>query len=411
MKKKLLKQIRVAVITICLAASAPLASAQIAEKVIEAEGAAAVRNQTPDGLLRAKDEATNRAMRSAVEQGVGSLVDSETMVQNFQLLDDSIYSQVKGYVKSYEVVSDNQGQGGIYRIRVRAVVALAQLTKDLEALNIVREKKNNPRVMVLFNEIVDGVQQQGNLTASAMERKFQQLNFPVIDKAQMQAIKERDAAIAYANPDKAVALGRRFGAEVVIVGDATSDLIDSNVAYGVSVFAYEARLTAKAIKVDTGQVLTTTSMNSGRVDGGGRFPTAKKAIEEGAAKMAKALSTEIVEKWRSEVFNTVSVQIIAENANNTRRKGFKKELKRLRGVQSVNERSFLNKILILDVDIDGSMWKGFEEVLEALNGVGVEITGKTQNRINVRLYDKITAVPEVVTEKVTVTETVQPQFR
>lgn len=399
---------------ICLITSGTWAQAQVPEKVIEAEGVAAVRTPTPDGLLKAKDEAINRALRRAVESGVGALVDSETMVQNYQLLDDSIYSQVKGYVKSYDILSDNNGVGDLYKVRVRAVVALAQLTKDIQALNIIKQKKNNPRVMVVFNELIDGVTQQGDLTASALEREFQRLNFPVIDKAQMQAIKERDAAMSYADPDKAVALGRRFGAEVVIVGETTSDLIDNNMAYGVSVFAYEARLTAKAIKVDTGQILTTTTVNSGRTDGGGRFPTAKKAIEKGARNLANTLSNEIIEKWRSEVFNTVSVQIVAENANSARRRNLKKDLSGIRGVQSVNERSFQNRVLILDVDIDGAMWKGFEQTLEALPGVGVEITGKTQNRIDVRLYDKISAVPVTRTQTTVVTETqteAKPMFR
>ncbi len=390
------------------------AHAQAPQKVLEAEGMAAVRTQTPDGILRAKDEATNRALRRAVESGVGALVDSETMVQNYQLLDDAIYSQVKGYVKNYDVLSDNNGADGIYRVRIRATVSLAQLTKDIKALNIIREKKNNPRVMVVFNELIDGVTQQGGLTSSAMERTFQRMDFPVIDKAQMDAIKDRDAAISYANPDKAVALGRRFGAEVVIVGEAVSDLIDNNVAYGVSVFAYEARLTAKAIKVDTGQILTTTTVESGRTDGGGRMPTAKKAIQKGAEKLAKTLSNEIVEKWRSEVFNTVAVQVVADNVNGARRREFKNALSSIRGVRKVSERSFLNRILILDVDVDGAMWKGFDQTLENMSGIGVEITGKTQNRIDVRLYDKLSAVSETVTETI-VTEEVQadtkPMFR
>lgn len=411
MKKRLLHLLVFSFLSLTLVGT--WAEAQVPQKVLEAEGMAAVRAQTPDGILRAKDEAINRALRRAVESGIGALVDSETMVQNYQLLDDSIYSQVKGYVKNYDILSDNQGADGIYRVRIRATVALAQLTKDLKALNIVRDKKNNPRVMVVFNELIDGVKQQGDLTASSMERTFQRLNFPVIDKAQMQAIKERDAAMSYADPDKAVALGRRFGAEVVIVGEATSDLIDNNVAYGVSVFAYEARLTAKAIKVDTGQILTTTTANSGRTDGGGRFPTAKKAIEKGAQKLAKALSNEIVEKWRSEVYNTVAVQVVAEDVNGSRRKNFKQALSSVRGIQKVSERSFSNRILILDVDVDGAMWSKFEEVLENLGGIGVEITGKTQNRIDIRLYDKLSAVSEVITETVTteVQTEAKPVFR
>lgn len=367
--------------------------AQVPEKVVEAEGAAAVRAQTPDGLLRAKDEATNRALRAAVEQGVGALVDSETMVQNFQLLDDSVYSQVKGYIKSHEVIADNNGADGVYKIKIRAVVALAQLSKDIKALNIVREKKNNPRVMIIFNELVDGVEQQGQSAASEVEKLFLKMDFPLVDKAQMEAIQERDAALSYANPDKAVALGRRFGAEVVIVGEATSDLVDTNQAYGVSVFAYDARISAKAIKVDTGAIITKTTADSGQVHGGGRIPTAKQAMEKAAQQLAKDLSSEIVEKWHSEVYNTVTMQIVAENANGTRRKALKSALGEIRGVRKVNERSFVNNILILDLDVDGAMANGFEEVLEGLPGIGVEVTAKTENRIDVKLSNKVAPAP------------------
>ena len=47
-------------------------------------------------LLLARDEAVKRALRRAVEEGVGTLIDSESLAQNFQLLNDEVYSQVKG---------------------------------------------------------------------------------------------------------------------------------------------------------------------------------------------------------------------------------------------------------------------------------------------------------------------------
>ncbi len=60
------------------------------EKSVTAEGIAAVTGDDANSMLKAKDEAVNRAQRKAIEEGVGSLVDSETMVENFQLLDDKL---------------------------------------------------------------------------------------------------------------------------------------------------------------------------------------------------------------------------------------------------------------------------------------------------------------------------------
>ncbi|MCX7827488.1 MAG: hypothetical protein N2689_18310, partial [Verrucomicrobiae bacterium] len=115
----------------------------VAEQDVIADGRAAGTD------LKARDEAINRALRAAIEKGVGTLVDSETMTQNFQLLDDRVYSQVKGYVRSYDVISDNNGEGGIYRVKVKAVVALGALRKDIQALNIIKSQKKNPRIMVM----------------------------------------------------------------------------------------------------------------------------------------------------------------------------------------------------------------------------------------------------------------------
>jgi hypothetical protein len=60
------------------------------EKVITADGVAAV---VKGDTGAARDKALDDALRKAVEQAVGTLIESETMVQNYQVLNDSIYSQ------------------------------------------------------------------------------------------------------------------------------------------------------------------------------------------------------------------------------------------------------------------------------------------------------------------------------
>lgn len=351
--------------------------AQIPEKVIVAEGMAAGSD------LKARDEAINRALRRAIEQAVGTVIDSESMTQNYQLLDDKIYAQVKGYVKSYNIISDNSGADGIYKIKVEAVVAMAVLTKDLQALNIIRERKQNPRIMILLQEFVDGLEQPSELVQAEMEKQFLTRDFPLVDKSQYQMVKERDVALSYSNPEKAAVLGREFGAEVVIVGQATSNLLESSTPYGVQVFGYTADITAKAIKTDTAAVMATETI-SATERGSGRMPTANKALASAGKKLADTMMSGIVEKWRSEVFNTVNVQIVIEGIQVQDRDILKQDLSGIRGVQSVNERSFNKSILVLDLTIDGAIWQGFEKRLLELPNIKLQLVAKTENRIELK---------------------------
>ncbi len=368
------------------------------ERVIEAEGIAAVTLEGNDGVLRARDEAVKRALRRSVEQGVGTLIDSESLTQNFQLLNDEIYSQVKGYVRQYDIISDNKGADQIYRIKIRATVVLARLEKDLKALNIIKKQKGNPRVMVLFREMVDQLDRwnggmiQGSIAQIEMEKVFLNKGFPLVDKGQLGAIKQRDVTLSYTDPAKAAALGQRFGAEVVIVGEASSDLVDHSSPYGASVYFYQAQVSARAIKVDTATVIAVDSVqsdwrNPGEGQGSGRLEAARESLSSAGRKLADKMIVRILERWRSEVFNTVSIQIVATDVTGKRRREFKKELKEIRGVESVDERNFTNRVMTIDVEVEGSIWKDFDERLESFKTVGVELTGKTQNRIEVSLFD------------------------
>ena len=51
---------------------------------------------------QARDAALRDAMKKAIEQGVGSMLESETEVKNFQLLSDRILSKSKGVIKNYK---------------------------------------------------------------------------------------------------------------------------------------------------------------------------------------------------------------------------------------------------------------------------------------------------------------------
>ena len=91
------------------------------------------------------------AKRAAVEQGVGTLVDSQTKVANFEVLQDKIYSRASGYITNYTILSEGKTpDGSLYTVTIRADVQTASIKNDLRAIGILMASVGNPRFMAVY---------------------------------------------------------------------------------------------------------------------------------------------------------------------------------------------------------------------------------------------------------------------
>ena len=96
-------------------------------------------------------KAIEDARRAAVEQGVGTLIDSQTKVANFQVLQDRIYSRASGYVTNYSILSEGKTpDGSMYTVTIRADVQTASIKNDLRAIGILMAQVGNPRFMAVY---------------------------------------------------------------------------------------------------------------------------------------------------------------------------------------------------------------------------------------------------------------------
>ena len=81
------------------------------------------------------DGALKNAFKVAVEEAVGTLVDTETIVREDDTIQEKILSASNGFIKSYEPIRqwiDN----GLYRCRIEALVEIRKLKERLAAANI-----------------------------------------------------------------------------------------------------------------------------------------------------------------------------------------------------------------------------------------------------------------------------------
>jgi len=126
-----------------------LLPASLLAREVEADGVAAILNNNVAG---ARKQALLNAQRNAVENGVGVLIGSDSLMENFTIVKDKVLSTSQGFISRYVVVSEGKSPSGAeYRMRIKADVSEALLKDRLSALRLLHKAMGNKRVMVIYH--------------------------------------------------------------------------------------------------------------------------------------------------------------------------------------------------------------------------------------------------------------------
>ena len=87
------------------------------------------------GYGNSEDEALKGAYQNAVEQYVGILVDSTTIIRNDRLIKNDILTFSNGYIDSYKKLSSKE-QMGLWDVKIDAVIKKQNVLEKIKALNI-----------------------------------------------------------------------------------------------------------------------------------------------------------------------------------------------------------------------------------------------------------------------------------
>lgn len=220
-------------------------------KVVIAEGVGAY--ESPADKAKARDDAITDACRRAVEQAVGLFVKSESLLQNLTLVEDNVYTNARGYIQSYEVI-DERVAGDLYRVRIRAQVSLDKIDSALDSLWEQFKVAGDPRFILLIEESPPDDMEP--VVQPVLTERLVNLGVKVIDAQQLQSAQAVRLAKLVLDGDVMAAktLGLQQKAEVIIVGRATWKT-RGEVFEGSGLHSCEATLNARAIRVDTAQVI------------------------------------------------------------------------------------------------------------------------------------------------------------
>lgn len=300
-----------------------------------------------------RDEALMAAKRDAIEKGIGTILLSQTEIENFQVKRDLVVTKTIGAVKNYDVISETKSSDKLFQIRIRATLSKTAMKEDLAAFQILIESMDKPKVMVVIDENNIGNNEPSNHSAETAVQGFLKdpYEFELVDQKTTESIKNSKEKMAQLNGDAAAAasIAGKFGAEVLIYGTAVSRQAEGlNLGGMVSV---QADVTLKAINCATGRIIGTSSEHAAKVHVGPNT-AGNQAIESAALKAAGKLLDAIIKDWQGGLNNGVSLSVSVNGVSSFRMKtSVVAALQSVAGVAAVRERSWDATSSILRTDI------------------------------------------------------------
>ncbi|MCK5738423.1 hypothetical protein KAH55_04545 [bacterium] len=381
---------------------AAILSAQNGVRKIRSIGTAYVYH---NDTAHARDQAIDDALRNAVEQALGQWLRSETVVQNYMVVEDNIFSWTSGYVKKYDIISAGKKTDGTYEVTVAAFVEMGALAQDKSNVQQILMQAGNPRVAIMIQEqnvggsgsvasYFDGTISQAE---TEMMSHFLDNGFDVVDPEVARSKAQRDMAISALSGDRqaAAAVATQLGAEVLITGKATASVARTSLAVMGNMKSCQANITARAVRADVATLIATASERAAypHVD---EITGGNMALRKATAKLSEKMLQKILAKWRDEYYNQTSVELNVSGAEFADFSDFQGDLSTFfRGIKHVQQRSFAGNGGVLDVKITGSATQLARELdRKELENFNVKIMSLSKNQIHVNLVSRKVVEPD-----------------
>lgn len=346
----------------------------------------------------ARDRAIEDAQRKAVEQAMGTMISSETVTENFQLINDRILSLSSGYIEKYRVASekvvDNEMQ-----VEISALIGIRKLKDSVQAIKSLIRRMDRPKLMVLIAEQSireEGKQSSGKgdskghvvlsatslgVTENALIEFFRKKGFDFVDRQSLAGQIEVSDPFALVN-DKAriKKIANLTDAQIVIFGQAQARTADK--IHGI--YSGQATISLRALKTDTGEIIAATNAHAA-VPFVDPSTANTKALAEASKKISFKIMDQILEKWQSESSGLRNISLIIKKVKYSDAKRFRSWLaKHIRGVKEVHQRSVKNQIAQFDLDMKGSAQDLADELSEKkFQKKTIEVLDLSPNKISI----------------------------
>ncbi|MBR2216271.1 MAG: hypothetical protein IJ849_11040 [Selenomonadaceae bacterium] len=326
-------------------------------------------------------QAENEALRNAVENAVGVLVDSKTLVDKNMVLEDQIYTQSRGFVTNYTVL-DRKQSGGAWQVTIEATVDTepnSKLMNELTRLGIIDVQLRNPRIAVCVPETHISHRIPDPAGETAIIKALIDAGF-----SNVVAVKVPESNPLNMNAGSLGRAANEFGVDIVIVGEAFSEGAGDPAKYlpgrqSSGLEACRARVEAKMYIAKTGQIIAADGKYGSGVDNLENI-AAKKAL----ATAGKSMGEYFVAQITSLYLSRQDVKVIVYGSDFTKIKRVQTTIENVPGVKGCNLAEYAGGKGVYSVMYGGApqaLW----EKMQTVTSDNLDLVEVTYNTITVRV--------------------------
>lgn len=364
-------------------------------KEIKAKGYGTIHG---DNKAAARDKAIEDAQRKAVEQAMGTMISSESVTKNFQLISDRILSLSSGYIEKYRVISEKEVDGEV-EVEIAAIVGMSKLNDSVQAIKNLIRRMDRPKIMVLIAE--QSIREEGQqlsekrggnavlsstslgVAENVLIEFFRAKGFDFVDRQALAGqIEIADPLTLVNDKERIKKIANLTDAQVVIFGQAQA----RTTGEVQGIYSGQANISLRALKTDTGEIIAATNAHAA-VPFVDPSTANTKALSEAAKKISQKLMDQILSQWQSESSGLRSICLVIKGVKYADVKKLRSWLtKYVRGVKSVHQRYVKDGIAELDLDIQGSAQNLADELSEKkFQKKTIEVLGLLPNKVSIEL--------------------------
>lgn len=346
---------------------------------------ASAKNVTVTGRGVTPTDAENDALRAAVENTLGVLVDSATLVQNNMLIEDQIYTQSRGFVTEYNVISRRQTPT-CWLVTINATVddqPNSRLMNELTRLGIINVQLRNPKIAVYVPEQHLNYSFGGGSGGETAIVK-------TLLNAGFSNVVEVGTGLSYQNPMSMNAAqmksaAEKFGADIMIVGESFSEGVGDMGNYlpgnqRTNMQACRARVEAKMFIVKTGQIIAADGKYGSAYDNSQAI-AAKKAL----ASAGEQVGNYFVEQITGMYTSRQGVEVVVIGADFSKINLVQSALGKVSRVKNVNLSSYENGRAVFNLSYGGSPQTLFNE-LQAVTNANLTLQSLAYNTLTIYVH-------------------------
>jgi hypothetical protein len=349
-----------------------------------------------ENTARAREDAIANSLVSAIDKVAVELLPPESLIENFQKLNEALYGQTSQFIRDYKVLAEFLIENN-YRVMVEASVSISSLKELLSNAGIVLDRQALPRILLLVSEqnLEDSIPRYWwgkdstyteTFSLSALAENMIVKGFPVIDSNIVP--QKTPAEDVYDKPNlnnrEAVDLGLHLQAEVVIVGESVANKMPN--VMGESIRTFKGTVTVRAIRTDTGAEIATTMQTSVKTNSD-EFIGNRDTLFAAGALAGQEIASQIVTAWQKEGKPPNMVEIKVEGAGNLANfVEFRRIVRNIPGVKDLQMKEMTSNEATMIVVFQGSAKELANALLlETFESIGINIYEVSQNHLRIAL--------------------------